>query len=57
MTTCTDDGRFHTHDDFSSAVLGNRRTLTVWLPPGYDAEPDERFSVLYLHEGQNLFYP
>lgn len=31
------------------------RRLRVWLPPGYDAEPERRFPVLYLHDGQNLF--
>src|SRR5712692_7352333 len=48
-------GRFHTHTDFPSAFLDNRRTLTVWLPPGYDDDPHARFPVLYLHDGQNVF--
>ncbi len=29
--------------------------MLVYLPPGYDAQPDARFSVLYLHDGQNVF--
>jgi predicted alpha/beta superfamily hydrolase len=49
-----DEGRFDTHDDFPSAFLDNRRTLTVWLPPGYEGSGD-RYPVLYLHDGQNVF--
>jgi predicted alpha/beta superfamily hydrolase len=25
------------------------------LPPAYEAEPDKRYPVLYMHDGQNLF--
>jgi enterochelin esterase-like enzyme len=31
--------------------------LTVWLPPGYDKEPKRRYPVLYMHDGQNVFFP
>ena len=31
------------------------RNVTVWLPPGYDNQPDRRWPVLYMHDGQNLF--
>lgn len=31
------------------------RTLQVWLPPGYEQHPDQRYPVLYLHDGQNVF--
>ncbi len=27
----------------------------VYLPPGYHEQPERRFPVLYLHDGQNLF--
>ena len=30
------------------------RNITVWLPPGYD-DSAERYPVLYMHDGQNLF--
>lgn len=30
------------------------RNVWVWLPPGYD-ESDERYPVIYMHDGQNLF--
>lgn len=32
------------------------RDVVVWLPPGYE-ESKERFPVLYMHDGQNLFDP
>ena len=31
------------------------RTITVYLPSAYLAEPDRHFPVFYLHDGQNLF--
>jgi predicted alpha/beta superfamily hydrolase len=33
------------------------RNIDVWLPPGYDREPDKHYPVLYMHDGQNLFDP
>lgn len=33
------------------------RMVSVWLPPGYDAEPERRYPVLYMHDGQNCFDP
>jgi predicted alpha/beta superfamily hydrolase len=33
------------------------RNVDVWLPPGYDADPQRRYPVLYMHDGQNLFDP
>lgn len=30
-------------------------TVWVWLPPAYDRNPNRRFPVLYMHDGQNLF--
>jgi predicted alpha/beta superfamily hydrolase len=33
--------------------LDRARTVRVWLPPGYE-QGDERYPVLYLHDGQNL---
>lgn len=45
----------HYHHDFASQFLPHARTVTVWLPPGYDHDPHRRYPVLYLHDGQNLF--
>jgi predicted alpha/beta superfamily hydrolase len=38
----------------ASAWVGPRE-VQVWLPPGYDANSAQRYPVLYLHDGQNLF--
>jgi len=42
-------------EGFHSEVLGNSRNVVVYLPPMYDREPDRRFPVLYMQDGQNLF--
>jgi predicted alpha/beta superfamily hydrolase len=31
------------------------RMVDVWLPPQYQLNPEQRFPVLYMHDGQNLF--
>ncbi|HSP63999.1 MAG TPA: alpha/beta hydrolase-fold protein [Pyrinomonadaceae bacterium] len=51
--TLTGDVRLH--KDFHSQLLGNNRDLIVYLPPGYDSGSKRRYSVLYFHDGQNLF--
>lgn len=33
------------------------RTVQVYLPAAYAAQPDQRFPVIYMHDGQNLFDP
>ena len=33
------------------------RDVDIWLPPGYGEDPDTRYPVLYMHDGQNLFDP
>jgi len=43
------------HERFPSRFLRNQRDLVVYLPPGYDDQPERQFPVLYLHDGQNLF--
>lgn len=32
-----------------------RMSVWVWLPPGYDEDSRQRYPVLYMHDGQNLF--
>lgn len=51
--TLTGDVRLH--KDFHSKILDNNRNLIVYLPPGYDTSPNQRYPVLYFHDGQNLF--
>jgi enterochelin esterase-like enzyme len=48
-------GRIFKIEKFKSRLLRNERDLIVYLPPGYDEQPQRRFPVLYLQDGQNLF--
>jgi enterochelin esterase-like enzyme len=48
-------GQLCKHQQFRSRFLRNKRDLIVFLPPGYDEQPQRRFPVLYLQDGQNLF--
>jgi enterochelin esterase-like enzyme len=48
-------GQLRKHEQFRSKFLRNQRDLIVYIPPGYDEQPWRHFSVLYLHDGQNLF--
>jgi predicted alpha/beta superfamily hydrolase len=43
--------------DQESAYFDVSRHIEIWLPPGYDDEPDRRFPVIYMHDDQNLFDP
>lgn len=47
--------RLRLHKAFKSIYLQNERDVIVYVPPGYDEEPDRTYPVLYLHDGQNLF--
>src|SRR6267143_2009513 len=48
-------GDIRLHKDFQSKILNNDRDVIVYLPPGYDKNKQRHYSVLYLHDGQNLF--
>jgi predicted alpha/beta superfamily hydrolase len=48
-------GNIKRHRAFHSKVLGNRRDVLVYLPPGYSRFSPRRYPVLYLHDGQNVF--
>jgi enterochelin esterase-like enzyme len=47
--------RLRLHKAFKSKYLPSDRDVIVYLPPGYEEEPERTFPVLYLHDGQNLF--
>jgi predicted alpha/beta superfamily hydrolase len=49
-------GRIKHLDQVQSPQLGNSRDLLVYLPPSYD-DGQQRYPVLYMHDGQNLFDP
>ena len=38
-----------------SKFFGWNRGVHVYLPPSYGTEPQRRYPVLYLHDGQNVF--
>jgi predicted alpha/beta superfamily hydrolase len=48
-------GTIKRHWAFRSRILGNRRDVLVYLPPGYRRFSSRRYPVLYLHDGQNVF--
>ncbi|HLH02343.1 MAG TPA: alpha/beta hydrolase-fold protein [Bryobacteraceae bacterium] len=39
------------------AFLREPREIILYLPPDYEAAPERRYPVLYMHDGQNLFDP
>ena len=50
-------GKLRVHRGFQSRHLHRARDLAIWMPPGFAAEPDARYPVIILHDGQNLFDP
>ena len=55
MSAHTLTGSIQAHPAFSSTILGNKRDVLVYLPPGYRRSRLRRYPVLYLHDGQNIF--
>jgi predicted alpha/beta superfamily hydrolase len=49
-------GEFELHKGFASKFLSTPRDIIVYLPPGYRTS-QEKYPVLYMHDGQNLFDP
>ena len=43
--------------DVESSNLEENRNVVIWLPPGYDDNPDRRYRVIYMTDGENLFDP
>jgi predicted alpha/beta superfamily hydrolase len=41
--------------EYEIPVLGKHRRVAVMLPHNYDSDPDKRYPVLYLQDGQNLY--
>lgn len=46
--------RYRVLQDFHSDFLCNDRDVRVYLPEAYLTNPEQRFPVFYLHDGQNL---
>lgn len=50
-------GRLEYWKNVPSKFLGPSRHVEIWLPPDYDTNGTNRYDVLYMHDGQNLFDP
>jgi predicted alpha/beta superfamily hydrolase len=50
-------GRFSPLVEFQSTILGRAHRLRVSLPPGYDENTLASYPVVYMQDGQNLFFP
>ncbi|XXF76189.1 alpha/beta hydrolase-fold protein [Myxococcaceae bacterium GXIMD 01537] len=48
-------GHVHIIRDFASPHEGRSRTVRIYTPHAYDEAPGERFPVLYMQDGQNVF--
>jgi predicted alpha/beta superfamily hydrolase len=55
MAKHTLTGNIKRHRGFRSKILGNRRDVLVYLPPVYRRFSRQRYPVLYLQDGQNVF--
>lgn len=42
-------------EEFYSNILNNTREINIYLPPSYYESTDKSYSVLYMHDGQNIF--
>lgn len=49
--------RLRKHEQFASRLTDEKHDFIVYVPPTYDAEPDRRYPVLFMQDGQNLFDP
>ena len=49
-------GQLIKYPDFKSEYI-QARNVDVWLPDNYDPNSEDGYSVLYMHDGQNLFDP
>ncbi len=47
-------GTLYRYPDFPSQYI-HPRPVELWLPPGYQPGGQERYPVLYMHDGHNLF--
>ncbi|HEY6953423.1 MAG TPA: alpha/beta hydrolase-fold protein [Bacteroidota bacterium] len=50
-------GTVRYHKGLEGVGLQHSRDLIVWLPPSYNREPNRRYPVLYMHDGQNIIDP
>ncbi len=55
MVEHTLTGNIQEHRAFRSKILANRRDILVYLPRDYRRFSQQRYPVLYLQDGQNIF--
>lgn len=48
-------GRLTRTPGWHSNILNDNRAIWTYTPPSYDENPAERYPVVYMHDGQNLF--
>lgn len=49
-------GELYRYANFPSKIT-DARNIDVWLPPNYNDDKAEKYPVIYMHDGQNLFDP
>lgn len=52
-----DEGKFSELITFPSKTLDRDHRLRVYLPPGYYENTLARYPIIYMQDGQNLFFP
>ncbi len=50
-------GNYRVRSHVRSRFLEHVRDVIIWLPPGYEARATQRFPVLYMHDGRQVFDP
>lgn len=50
-------GSFSDLIELDSEILGRKHQLRAYLPPGYKENPLRKYSVFYMQDGKNLFFP
>lgn len=51
-----DSSRLITIYGFYSSILANRRKIFIYLPPSYHTNEQQRYPVLYMQDGQHMFF-
>lgn len=54
ILTAAAQGKHIKVDNFESQFV-QPRNIEIWLPDEYEKNPDKKFAVLYMHDGQNVF--
>lgn len=69
LTFKIDNWKDQLHQPFKGQITGKTivknfdplgikaRDVIVWLPPNYEENPDLKYPVLYMHDGQNIIDP